>query len=225
LISGISSYSKLKNSETTIVGVEPFGCASMYNSLEIGENVKLENFDTFVDGASVPLKGNITYEMMKKNVDNFYRVPNGKLCQEIIDLYQIDGIIVEPAGALAISCLDQLHNLENKIVVCLVSGSNNDLLRYPEIVEKAKQFLGRRRYYIIEFVQKPGQLRKFINEVLGDGDDITRFEYLKKNNKDQGNVLAGIESNDFDLFESNLVKDNFKYIPINENDLLYNYMI
>lgn len=186
----------------------------------------MENYDNFVDGASVPLKGKLTYEYLSNNLDHCVNVCNGKLCQEIIELYQNDGIIVEPAGALSISVLDQFKEIiKNKKIVCILSGGNNDILRYPEIVERAKKYLDKRRYYIIEFVQKPGQLKKFINEVMNENDDIIRFEYLKKNNKEQGNVLLGIESNDFNLFESNLKKDNFNYISINENDLLYNYMI
>ena len=148
----------------------------------------------------------------------------------MIDLYQEDGIISEPAGALPISVLDQLDSdeIKNKNVVCILSGGNNDITRYPEILDRCLRYQGKKLYYIVRFVQRPGELKTFVNNILSEGDDIVRFEYIKKTNKDFGNVLVGIELeqsiNKFKV-ESNLLKYDVNYIEINENDQLYSYLV
>ena len=161
-------------------------------------------------------------------LDYIYEAHLGKICGDMLDLYQNEGIVLEPAGALPISILDQINNLNNKNVVCILSGGNNDITRYPEIQERYLRYQGLKHYYIVEFTQTPGQLNKFINNVLGPKDDIIRFEYIKKTNKDSGNVLIGVQLNDKgDIFnlENNLSTNKFKYIKINENDLLYSYLV
>ena len=146
----------------------------------------------------------------------------------MLDLYQNEGIVLEPAGTLSISVLDQLDNIIDKKIVCILSGGNNDITRYPEITERYLRYQRLKHYYIIEFTQTPGQLKKFINNILGQNDDIIRFEYIKKTNKDMGNVLIGIEltnNNDIIDIEYKLKENNFNFIPINENNLLYSYLI
>ena len=147
---------------------------------------------------------------------------------ELLDLYQNEGIVLEPAGGLPISVLDQLDNIAGKNIVCILSGGNNDITRYPEITERYLRYQELKHYYIIEFNQTPGQLRTFINNILGVNDDIIRFEYIKKTNRDKGNVLIGIQllnKEDRIPLEKKLKQHQFKFMPINENDLLYSYLI
>ena len=148
----------------------------------------------------------------------------------MIELYQEDGIISEPAGALSLSVLDQLdkNEIENKNVVCVLSGGNNDITRYPEILDRCLRYQGKKIYYIVQFIQRPGELKTFVNDILSNGDDIVRFEYIKKMDKDFGNVLIGIELQNPENrhnIEYNLCKWDFNYIEINENDQLYSYLI
>ena len=143
----------------------------------------------------------------------------------MLELYQNDGIIAEPAGALPICALNKIDNIEGKNVVCILSGGNNDLSRYPEIIEKALLYEGKKHYFIIQFKQKPGELKNFVNNILNYGDNITRFEYIKKTNTNYGNVSLGIESDNFIELEENLIKNNFEFQKIEPNDLIYSYLI
>ena len=229
LISGLSEYTK-EFSECLHVGVEPISCPSMRESVLKNKLLKIIPKDNFVDGATVSKVGDITFRICKNNVDRYYDVSLGKICETMIDLYQEDGIISEPAGALPISVLDQLDSdeIKNKNVVCILSGGNNDITRYPEILDRCLRYQGKKLYYIVRFVQRPGELKTFVNNILSEGDDIVRFEYIKKTNKDFGNVLVGIELeqsiNKFKV-ESNLLKYDVNYIEINENDQLYSYLV
>lgn len=228
LISGVGAYSKEINHKCMIYGAEPQSCPSMKKSIEKNKLVELKIDDTFVDGATVSKVGNNTFEICKNVTDHIYEAHLGQICGDMLDLYQNEGIVLEPAGAIPISILDQIDNIKNKNVVCILSGGNNDITRYPEIQERYLRYQGLKHYYIIEFTQTPGQLSKFINNVLGPNDDIIRFEYIKKTNKDSGNVLIGIQLNDKnDIFniEHNLSNNKFNYIKINENDLLYSYLV
>lgn len=229
LISGISSYLKEKNKNITIVGVEPSGAAGMYHSLEHGEVTSLESIDTFVDGAAVKTVGTNTFNITRKLVKKVIKIPEGKICTAMIDLYQNEGIVTEPAGALSISALDDVKNeIKGKTVVCILSGGNNDILRYPEILEKSLLYQGRKHYFIIEFAQKPGQLRNFLDNALGPNDDIVRFEYIKKSNKERGPALVGIElkdKKDFDPLKKRMDKIGLNYKLISTEDLLYQYLI
>jgi len=229
LISGISIYLKEKNPNIKIYGVEPEGAASMYESLKKGKIVNLKNIDTFADGVAVKKPGKITFKICQKYVDKVLKVPEGKIAQTMIELYQNEGIVTEPAGALSTSVLDFLaKEIEGKTVVSIISGGNNDLLRYPEILEKSLVWQGRKHYFLVEFAQKPGQLRKFVNNVLGPKDDIVLFEYVKKNEKEKGPVLIGIElqkREDLIPLMKRMKKFGFNYKKLNPDDLLYHYLV
>ena len=232
LISGTSLYiNKYRSSSTKIIGVEPSTCPSMKKSIINGEILTVPPLNNFVDGATVSKVGNITFPICKNNIHEVYDISLGKLCETMIELYQEDGIISEPAGALSISALDDISNnidITNKNIVCILSGGNNDITRYPEILDRALQYQGKKKYYIIEFIQRPGRLKTFVNDILTEGDDIVRFEYIKKTNKDYGNVLVGIElkhsTNKYKI-EHNLKNNNFTFIELNESNELYGYMI
>lgn len=228
LISGISLYSKKKNTDCLIYGVEPDSCPSMKKSIEAGKIVELKVDDHFVDGATVSRVGDIPFSICRKLLDRIYECDMGKLCGTMLDLYQEDGIISEPAGALPIAVLDQIEDIEGKNVVCILSGGNNDITKYSEIMDRYLRYKGLKYYYIIKFSQKPGELKRFINNILGPDDDIIRFEYIKKTNMTFGNVLVGIQlirKEDVKTIDNNLVKYGFKYIKVNDNDLLYSYII
>ncbi len=228
-ISGISTYLKGKNSKIEVVGAEPAGAASMYEARKKGKVIRLEKIDTFVDGAAVKMVGEITFKICEKNVDEIVKVPEGKICSVMIELYQNEGIITEPAGALAIAALDDVADkIKGKTVVCILSGGNNDILRYPEILERSLVYQGRKYYFIIEFAQKPGQLKNFLDNALGPTDDIVLFEYVKKTNKEKGPALVGVEMKDKKDLEPLLERMeaiglNFKIIT--GDDLLFNYLI
>jgi threonine dehydratase len=177
-----------------VVGVEPAGAASMRAALDAGEPVTMEAIDSFVDGAAVRRAGAYTFELVRRLVDHVMTVPEGGVCTTMLELYQRDGIIAEPAGALAVTAL--AHGLavpSGATVVCIVSGGNNDVSRYGEVVERSLVHEGLKHYFLVEFPQEPGALRGFLDNVLGPGDDITLFEYVKKNNREVGPALVGIE--------------------------------
>lgn len=225
LISGISSF----NTNYKVLGAEPKGASSMYKALINNKPVSLNKLDNFVDGASVRKVGDKTFNLIKEQLDynDIKIIDNNLLSHEMINLYQEDGIISEPAGCLGIAALNflDLNEIRNKNVVCILSGGNNDIMRYPEILEKNLIYLGVKHYYIIQFSQKPKELKKFILNVLGEDDDITLFEYMKKTNKNYGNVLLGIETKNNNLLEDKLKESNFKFKKIDENDLIYSYLV
>lgn len=229
LISGISIYIKGTNSQTRIIGVEPTGAPSMYESLKKNLIVTLTHIDTFVDGAAVGRVGDITFEIVKKNVDDVLLVPEGKICQTMIELYKNEGIVVEPAGALSVSALDLVaEKIKNKTVVCILSGGNNDILRYPEIMEKSLVYQGRKHYFLIEFAQKPGQLKRMLDEALGPNDDIVRFEYMKKTEKEKAPALVGLElksKKDLAPLMKRMDKIELKYTKLSEDGMLYHYLV
>jgi threonine dehydratase len=229
LISGLSQYTTTFRN-CIHIGVEPESCPSMAESVKNNELITVVPKDSFVDGATVSRVGDLTFPICQKNVNQYYDISLGKICETMIELYQEDGIISEPAGALSISVLDQLElaEIKDKTVVCILSGGNNDIARYPEILERCLRYQGRKIYYIVQFIQRPGELKTFVNDILSDGDDIVRFEYIKKTNKDCGNVLVGIEldnPNNKHTVEYNLMKYGVHFIEINENDQLYSYLV
>lgn len=231
LISGISQYSKIINPNCIIIGVEPENANSLTLAIQNNKPTLIENIDTFVDGASVPIIGNKTFEISRDNVDKIYTISKGKICHDIINCYQDDGIILEPAGALPISCLDYLkqdYNLNGKNVVIIVSGGNNDVTRYNEIMKLNLEYMGLVHYFVIEFNQVPNQLRQFINNILDENSDIIRFEYIKKTNSMYGNVLIGIQlsnKNKLDILLEKLNNHNIKYNKIEQDDLYYDILI
>ncbi|MBI2074755.1 MAG: threonine ammonia-lyase IlvA [Candidatus Levybacteria bacterium] len=229
LISGVATYLKSKIKNIKIIGVEPTGAAGMEVSRKAGKVVSLDTVDTFVDGVAVKTVGEKTFKIVSFLVNDIIIVPEGKVCTTMIDLYQNEGIVAEPAGALAISALDSVaKEIKGKTVVCILSGGNNDILRYPEVMEKNLVYQGLKHYFLIEFAQKPGQLRQFVDKALGPTDDIVRFEYIKKSAKETGPALIGIEltkKEDFKPLCQRMEKLGIGYKLITSSDLLYRYLI
>ncbi|GAF65243.1 threonine ammonia-lyase IlvA [Alkalihalobacillus trypoxylicola] len=229
LISGVGTYIKSISPQTKLIGCEPSGAPSMKESLNQGKVVTLDQIDKFVDGAAVKRVGNISYEICKELLDDIILVPEGKICTTILELYNKNAIVAEPAGAMPISALDfYREEIKGKTVVCIVSGGNNDIGRMQEMSERSLIYEGLQHYFIIQFPQRAGALREFIQEVLGPDDDITRFEYTKKNNKSNGPVLIGIELNrqaDYAKLIDNLQRKGFGYHEINKNESLFNLLI
>ena len=194
LSAGVGLYVKAVSPRTTIIGVEPEGAAGMKASREAGEVVILEKIDKFVDGAALKKVGQKNFEICERVVDKIVTVPEGKVCTTILHLYNEEAIVVEPAGALSITALDDFKaEIKGKNVVCVISGGNNDIDRMPEIKERSLIYEGLKHYFIINFAQRPGALREFVNKLLGPNDDITRFEYVRKNYRENGPTLVGIE--------------------------------
>lgn len=196
LVAGMALWCKKHRPDIRIVGVEPEGAASMSLALQQGRPVALPSIDTFVDGAAVAQVGALTFPIVRDLVDEVITVAEGAVCTEMIDLYQSDGIIAEPAGALASAAARQFGGIEPGLpLVCIVSGGNNDVSRYSEIVERSLIHQGLRHYFLVTFPQEPGALRRFLDDLLVHGEDIVLFEYVKKSNRDVGPALVGIELN------------------------------
>lgn len=194
LAAGVGAYFKQISPETKIIGVEPAGAPSMKISLENGQVTQLKDIDKFIDGAAVQRVGDLTFGVCQLVVDDIITIPEGKVCTTILELYNQDAIVVEPAGALSITALDfYQEQIKGKNVVCIVTGSNNDITRTEEIKERSLLYEGLKHYFIVRFPQRAGALRDFVNQVLGPTDDITMFEYSKKTNREQGPALIGIE--------------------------------
>lgn len=229
LAAGVGIYFKTYSPKTKIIGTEPEGAPSMMEARKAGHPVTLENIDRFVDGASVKRVGDLTFSICREVLDDMHLVPEGKVCSTILKLYNEDAIVVEPAGALSISGMDDYaEEIAGKNVVCIVSGSNNDIDRMQEIKERSLQYEGLKHYFLIRFAQRPGALKEFVNDVLGPNDDITRFEYIQKHNKETGPALVGIElksRRDYDQLLNNLKSRHFSYTELNKNDDLFGYLV
>lgn len=229
LVSGVGTYFKTFSPKTKIVGVEPEGAPSMTEALKQGYPVTLDTIDRFVDGAAVKQVGKLTYEICKDVLDDMKLVPEGKICSTILKLYNEDAIVVEPAGALSVAVLDDYAELiAGKNVVCIISGSNNDIDRMPEIKERSLQYEGLKHYFLVNFAQRPGALKEFVNHVLGPDDDITRFEYMQKTNKESGPALIGIElktKTDYIQLVQNLKQAQINYTELNKDDILFSYLV
>lgn len=228
LASGVSTVFKNLSPKTKIIGVEPRGAPAMENSFENGRVVTLETIDKFVDGAAVKRVGELTFEICRRNLDRVLLVPEGKVCSTILQLYNEEAIVAEPAGALTIAALDFIKDeIKGKTVVCLVSGGNNDITRTEEIKERSLLYEGLKHYFIIRFPQRAGALREFLN-VLGDDDDITHFEYVKKTSREKGPALVGIELKDKNEFEPLLERMNrakIVYEYINDRQDLFQFIV
>ncbi|MFZ1162615.1 threonine ammonia-lyase [Mycobacterium sp.] len=194
-IAGITTYLAERTSNTAVLGIEPAGAAAMMAALASGGPVTLDHVDQFVDGAAVSRAGKLTYAALAAAGDmvSITAVDEGAVCTAMLDLYQHEGIIAEPAGALAVAGLLDANVEPGSTVVCLVSGGNNDVSRYGEILERSLVHLGLKHYFLVDFPQEPGALRRFLDGVLGPNDDITLFEYVKRNNRETGEALVGIE--------------------------------
>lgn len=195
LLSGNLCYFADMSPRTAVVGVEPLGAPSMKAALEANEPVTLSSVDSFVDGAAVKRIGDLNFEIIEANKGRLHAmtVSEGAVCTEMLDLYQNEGIIAEPAGALSVAGLKELKLSPGSVVVCIISGGNNDVLRYAEIMERSLVHRGLKHYFLVNFLQEPGQLRTFLNEILGPDDDVTLFEYLKRNNRETGTALVGLQ--------------------------------
>lgn len=229
LSAGVGAYFKTVSPATRIIGIEPEGAPSMTAALEAGHPVTLENIERFVDGASVKRVGDLTFSICKEVLDGMHLVPEGKVCSTILQLYNEDALVVEPAGAMSIASLDAFAGeIRDKNVVCIVSGSNNDIDRMQEIKERALQYEGLKHYFLIRFAQRPGALKEFVNHVLGPNDDITRFEYMQKHNKESGPALVGIElqsRDDYELLLRNLNRYHVNYTELNKDDNVFGYLV
>jgi threonine dehydratase len=194
-ISGITTYLAERTANTSVLGVEPAGAAAMVAALATGEPVTLEHVDQFVDGAAVARAGAMPYAALSAAGDmvSITAIDEGAVCTAMLDLYQNEGIIAEPAGALSVAALMEADIAPGSTVVCLISGGNNDVSRYGEVLERSLVHLGLKHYFLVDFPQEPGALRKFLDGVLGPNDDITLFEYVKRNNRETGEALVGIE--------------------------------
>ena len=194
LAAGMVNVFKTLSPKTKLVGVEPEGAAGMKRSLEAGRVLSLSEIDRFADGAAVKQVGDLTFSLCKNFLDAVVLVPEGKICSSLLELYNRSAIVTEPAGALSVAALDLFsEEIKGKNVVCVVSGGNNDIGRMEEIKERSLVFEGFKHHFLVNFPQRAGALKEFVNQVLGDGNDITRFEYLKKTNREKGAVLIGIE--------------------------------
>ncbi len=229
LVSGVISCFRALSPDTKIIGVEPEGAPAMANSIKNKQNITLDHIDKFVDGAAVKRVGDINFEICRDSIDDMILVPEGKVCSTIIKLYNEEAIVVEPAGALSISALDFYKDkIKGKNVVCVVSGSNNDLGRMDEIRNRSLLYEGVKHYFIVNFPQRAGALREFLDEVLGPNDDITHFEYTKKTVKEYGPALVGIElkqKEDYEPLMERMHKKKFQYTSINKDPNLFNYFL
>lgn len=229
LAAGVGLYIKAVSPSTKVIGVEPSGAASMSEALLRREVVTLEEIDKFVDGAAVKRVGDMPYAICASKLDDIVKVPEGKACTTILDLYNENAIVVEPAGALPVAALDLYsEQIQGKNVVCIISGGNNDIDRMQEIKERSLMYEGIKHYFMINFPQRSGALREFLEDVLGPGDDITNFEYTKKHNKENGPALVGIELNskeDYLPLIERMNRKGLQYTELNKDSNLYNILI
>lgn len=224
LSSGLSSYIKEINPNTKIIGVEPLGAPSMTAAFNAGKVITLNKINTFVDGASVKTVGNLNYQICKKNIDNILLVNEGHVCSKILEMYNENGYIIEPAGVLSLCALDLMQEeIIDKNVVCVISGGNSDVFRMPEILERSLIYQGLKHYFKIELPQRAGALKEFIMKCLGPNDDIIYFRYTKLINKETGPIIIGIdirEPSDIESILQNMTSFNITYEKLtNINDI------
>lgn len=229
LSSGLSYHMKKHAPNVKCYGVEPEGAPSMQAALQNGGPIELEHINKFVDGAAVKKIGALTYDISSQLLDSVKSIPEGKICTTILELYNKDAIVAEPAGALSIAALDfHKEEIKGKKVVCVVSGGNNDIDRMSEIKELSLLYEGFKHYFIVRFPQRPGALKLLVTEVLGPKDDITRFEYIKKTERERGPALIGIElndPNDYITFIERLKSYKFDFIEVNKDQTLFEYLV
>lgn len=229
LASGLSTVFKALSPNTKIIGVEPEGAPSMKVSIANGVNTELDEIEKFIDGAAVKRVGDLTFEICKTNLHDVITVPEGKVCETILELYNKDAIVVEPAGALSISALDfYAEEIKGKNVVCVVSGSNNDITRTAEIKERALLYANLKHYFIVKFPQRAGALREFVVDILGPNDDITFFQYAKKTNRENGSAVVGIQlksSNDLEPLITKMKLRNFFGDYLNNKPDLFQFLV
>lgn len=229
LIAGVGTYIKSISPSTKVIGVEAAGAPSMTEAIARGEVVTLDEIDKFVDGAAVKRVGELNYDIARAMIDDTIVVPEGKVCTTILELYNENAIVAEPAGALPVAALEFYRKqIAGKNVVCIISGGNNDIDRMQEIKERSLIYEGLKHYFIVDFPQRAGALREFLEYVLGPNDDITRFEYTKKTSKENGPALVGIELKhpaDYASLIDRMHQRGLKFSEINKDPHLFNLLI
>ncbi|MCH4168484.1 MAG: threonine ammonia-lyase IlvA [Streptococcaceae bacterium] len=229
LISGIATYTKETHPEVKVIGTEPLGALSMKAAFDAGKPVKLDEIDKFADGVAVQKVGDKTFEIAQKYIDQLVGVDEGQIASTIIELYTKQAIVVEPAGALSVATLETIKDqIKGKTVVCIISGGNNDINRMNEIEERALIFEGLKHYFVVNFPQRPGALRELVSDILGPNDDITRFEYIKKNDRGKGPALVGVllKSNaDYAPLVKRMRTFDPKFIDLNKDETLYSLLV
>lgn len=227
--SGTGHYLRKTKPDTKLFGVEPEGAASLKAAIKHGKPITLENINRFVDGAAVKRIGDLTYLFCSTILDDVRLIPEGKICTSILELYNKDAIVAEPAGALAVAALDfYREEIKGKNVVCIISGGNNDIDRMGEIKELSLLYEGLKHYFIVRFPQRPGALKLFVSEVLGPHDDITRFEFIKKTQREHGPALVGIElknASDYQSLLERMRSNRFDFKEINNDKNLFEYLV
>lgn len=227
LIAGMAAWSSTRLSGTKLVGVEPAGAPSMQAAIAAGTPVLVSDIDPFVDGAAVGQVGAVPFEIISSLAIGASSVPEGAICSHMLAMYQNEGIITEPAGALSVAALDYLELDEGSTVVCIISGGNNDVSRYSEILERSLVHEGLKHYFLVNFSQEPGALRQLLDTVLGPEDDITLFEYVKRNNREVGPALVGIElgaAETFDAFMERARAAPFEIERLEPGSPAYSYL-
>ncbi len=229
LTAGAGTFFKQVKPNIKLIGVEPMGAASMKAAFKAEKSVMLDHINRFVDGAAVKMVGLLTYPICKAVLDEILLIPEGKVCTSILKLYNEDAIVAEPAGALSVAALDLCADqIKGKKVVCVISGGNNDIERMQEIKENSLLYEGLKHYFIVRFPQRPGALKLFVNEVLGPYDDITRFEFIKKTERESGPALVGIELKDPKDYAGLLKRmktSKFEMIELNQDQTLFEYLV
>jgi threonine dehydratase len=229
LAAGTGTYLKQVNPQITLIGIEPEGAPSMAEAIRRGQPYTLSQINRFVDGAAVKRVGQLTYQICSEVLDDMLSVPEGKVCTTILKLYNEDAIVVEPAGALSVAALDVCkEQIKGKKVVCVISGGNNDIDRMGEIKEQSLLYEGLKHYFIVRFPQRPGALKLFVNNVLGPHDDITRFEFIKKTERERGPALVGIElksADDYPALIQRMEAHRFDVIEVNRDQTLFEYLV
>jgi threonine dehydratase len=229
LSAGLITYFKEFSPNTKIVGVEPLGAPAMKISIEKNKIITLDKIDNFVDGAAVKQVGQVPFQICKNYLEEVILIPEGRICTKIMQLYNSDAIVLEPAGALSVAALDYYkEKIKGKNVVCVISGGNNDIERMPDIKERSLIFEGLKHFFIIKFPQRAGALKQFVSKVLSANEDITLFEYTKKNSKESGPALVGIElknKEDYEPLIKRMKKYKVDFVPLNDNPMLFNFLI
>lgn len=229
LASGVGAWLKEFSPKTQIIGVEPEGAPSMKAAFKNNKNVALESIDRFVDGAAVRKVGDLTWKICEKVLDGVMVVPEGLICSTILQMYNEDAIVAEPAGALSIAALHLMGDkIKGKNIVCVLSGSNNDITRMEEIKERSLLYEGLKHYFLVRFPQRSGALREFVNDVLSAGDDITHFEYYKKSSREKGPAVIGIEvqnSSDLERLQERMTERNFIFEYLNDKTDLFQFIV
>ena len=229
LASGVGLFYKEHSPNTKIIGVEPLGAPSLTEAFKAGKPITLGSINPFVDGAAVKRIGDLNYKICREVLSDARVVAEGKICSVILEMYNENAIVVEPAGALSIAVLDDFkEEIKDKNIVCIVSGGNNDIDRMPEMKELSLQYEGLKHYFIINFAQRPGALREYLNLVLGPTDDISRFEYIHKTNKDHSPALVGVElasKEDYMPLIGRMKKYGIDFTELNKDDILFSYLV